>query len=263
MAGADSCRSLQRGMSSRNLGRMALTASLFSRLRKISDMPNRPMASAVKESPSARPRLPKVKRGMPVSWSRPTVPTARPRTIMVAVLSGDPAETNVIDAKRHQHQRHLDGLPDRHHDARKRRRDQHQPENGNRAADEAADGGDHQRRPCASLASHLVAIDTGDDGGSLAGNAHEDRGGRAAVHGAVKDAGQHDDAGGWIEAEGERQEQGHAGQRPEAREDADNGPPQAADEAIEQAFARQCDRKARHQLVEGGHQAHSEGAGRS
>ena len=59
-------------------------------------MPNRPMASAVNERPSASPRLPKVKRGVPVILSRPTVPTASPSTIMVAVLSREPPDTRVM-----------------------------------------------------------------------------------------------------------------------------------------------------------------------
>ncbi len=71
-------------------------ASLFSRLMKISESPNRPIASAVNDSPSASPRLPKVKRGTPVSLSKPTVPTARPSTIMAAVLSRDPPDTKVM-----------------------------------------------------------------------------------------------------------------------------------------------------------------------
>ncbi len=96
IAGADSFRSFQRGTRSLSFGRMALMVSLFSRLRRISEMPNRPMASAVKDSPSASPRLPKVKRGTPVSLSRPTVPIASPSTIMAAVLRRDPPETKVM-----------------------------------------------------------------------------------------------------------------------------------------------------------------------
>ena len=61
-------------------------------------MPKRPMASAVKDSPSASPRLPKVKRGAPVSLSRPMVPNASPSTIIAAVLRREPPEMKAMTA---------------------------------------------------------------------------------------------------------------------------------------------------------------------
>ena len=76
---------------------------------------------------------------------------------------------------------------------RERRRDQHQAEHADRAGDERGDRGDAERRARAALARHLVAVDAGDDRGRLAGHVEQDRGGRAAVLGAVVDAGEHDD----------------------------------------------------------------------
>ena len=58
IAGADSLRSFQRGMRSRSLGWIALMVAVCSRLIRISDMPNKPMASEVKDNPLASPTLP-------------------------------------------------------------------------------------------------------------------------------------------------------------------------------------------------------------
>jgi hypothetical protein len=97
-AGADSRRSAQRGISSLNFGRIALTASTFSRLIRISEIPNRPIASAVKDSPAVSSVLPKVRRGTPVSLSSPTVANASPSAIMAAVFAREPPDTAVMTA---------------------------------------------------------------------------------------------------------------------------------------------------------------------
>jgi hypothetical protein len=115
---------------------------------------------------------------------------------------------------------------------------------------ETVDRCDHQRRPGAPLAGHLVAVDAGDDGSGLARNADQDRRCRAAVHRTVEDAGQHDDPDGGIGAVGQRQQQRHAGEGAEARQHADDRAPQAADEAVQQSLPGQRDRKSVDELVE-------------
>src|SRR5258705_10775109 len=70
--------------------------SVFSRLMRISDRPNRPMASAANDKPPVRLGLPKVKRGTAVRLSSPVGPSRRPSVIMVAVLTREPADTTAI-----------------------------------------------------------------------------------------------------------------------------------------------------------------------
>jgi hypothetical protein len=44
--------------------------------------------------------------------------------------------------------------------------------------------------PARPVAGHLVALERRDDGGAFARGVEQDRGGRAAIHGAVIDAGE-------------------------------------------------------------------------
>ena len=169
---------------------------------------------------------------------------------MVAVLIREPARDQDDHAEREHDQHHLHGRADRDHDFRQRRGDEHEPQDRDGAADEAAEGGDHQGRAGAPSARHLIAFDAGDDRRRLAGNAHQDRGGRAAIHRAVEDAGQHDDADRRIEPECQRKQQRHARERPKPGQHADHGSPQAAEEAIEQSLPGERDREPGDELVE-------------
>ena len=134
--------------------------------------------------------------------------------------------------EREQDQHHLHRWADRDHHLGERRHDEHKTEDRDGAPDEAAERSDHQGRAGTTLAGHLIAIDAGNDRRRLAGDAHQDRRGRAAVHGTVENTGQHDDADGRIEAEGQRQQERDARERPDARQHADNGSPETAEEAI-------------------------------
>ena len=111
---------------------------------------------------------------------------------------------------------------------RRGREDQHHGCDG--AADERADRGDGERGAAAARFRHLVAVDRRDGGGALAGHVHQHGGDRAAIHGAVVDRRQHDDRAGRIELEGQRQQDCDAGDRPDARQHADRGADDAADE---------------------------------
>src|SRR5471032_1099565 len=55
-----------------------------------SAMPNRPSANATISTPSNKLGMPKVKRGVPVSMSLPTMPISRPQMVMATPLSGEP-----------------------------------------------------------------------------------------------------------------------------------------------------------------------------
>ena len=76
------------------------------------------------------------------------------------------------------------------------RREQGQQQRADGAGDEGADGGRGERLRGPAGLGHLVALDGRDDRGGLARGVEQDRGRRAAVHAAVEDAGEHDEAPG-------------------------------------------------------------------
>ena len=86
-------------------------------------------------------------------------------------------------------------------------------------------------RPCLG---HLVAVDRRDHARTFARQVDQDRGGRAAVLGAVVDAGEHDQGRDRRQAEGDRQQHGDGGDRAKAGQHADRRAEQHADEAVEQ-----------------------------
>ena len=90
---------------------------------------------------------------------------------------------------------------------RQRRREEDENERREGARDERADGGGGERRACATLARHLVAVDGSDRGRRLARKIDEDGRRRAAVLRAVVDAGQHDQRRDRLESERDRQQQ--------------------------------------------------------
>ena len=100
--------------------------------------------------------------------------------------------------------------------------------------DEGAEGRDPQGRPGPSLAGHLIPVQAGHDGGRLAGDVDQDRGGRSAVHGPVVDPGQHDDRRDRAHREGDRQEDRHGARRPDPGQDPDQRPDQDADETVQE-----------------------------
>ena len=107
--------------------------------------------------------------------------------------------------------------------------------------------------PARPVAGHLVALERGDDGGALARRVEQDRGGRAAIHRAVVDAGEQDEGGGRLDLEGDRQQQRDGERRAEAGQHADRGAERGADEAPHQVDRRERDREAVEELREGVH----------
>ena len=142
--------------------------------------------------------------------------------------------------------------PEPERDGRERRRDQGQHHHAECAADPGADRRDAERRAGAAFLRHGVAVDAGHHRRGFARNAHQDRGGRAAILRAVIDAGEHDDGLRGVEAEGHRQQDGNAGQRPDARQHADQRADQAAEKRVPQVGRRKGDGKAVCQAEEGG-----------
>ena len=99
--------------------------------------------------------------------------------------------------------------------------------------------------PARPLLRHLVAVETRDDRGRLARQLHQDRGGGAAVLAAVVDAGQHDERGGRLEVERDRQQHRDRRERPDARQHADHRAREHPDEAVHQVLQRKRDVEAR------------------
>ena len=104
--------------------------------------------------------------------------------------------------------------------------------------------------PGAALPRHLVAVDAGDDGGRLAGQVDQDRGGRAAVLRAVIDAGQHDQRADRRDVEGDRQEHRDGGERADAGQDADQRADRDAEHAVTEVLQREGDAEAEGEIVE-------------
>ena len=98
--------------------------------------------------------------------------------------------------------------------------------------------------PARPLTGHLIAVEAGDDGRSFSRDIQQDRSGRAAVHGAVANAREHDDGGDRIEREGGRQEQRDGRRRTDPGKHADQGSHGDADEAVEKVLRLQRDVKA-------------------
>ena len=139
------------------------------------------------------------------------------------------------------HQREIIRRTELERELGERRREEGDHQRRDAAGDEGADGRDPERGPGAAVARHLVAVERGDDGGRLARNVDQDRGGRAAVLGAVIDAGEHDQGGRRVEPEGERQQHRHRRHRPDPRQHADQRAEKAADEAIERVLPGERD----------------------
>ena len=200
----------------------------------ISPSPNTPMDSATKLSPSAISGRSKVKRGVPVSTSVPTRPSSRPSTIMVKALSSEP-EASATEATRPStiSEKYSAG-PNCSATLASGGANSARITVATEPGEERAQGGGRQRLAGAALLGHLVAVDRGHHRGGFPGQVDQDRGRRAAILGAVIDAGEHDQRRDRRQREGQRQQHGdgrRAARGPAARR---RGAEQAADEGVEQ-----------------------------
>jgi hypothetical protein len=109
---------------------------------------------------------------------------------------------------------------------------------------------------------HLVAVDAGDHRRRLARHVDQHRGDGAAIHGAVVDGAQHDDGAGWIEAEGERDQDRRCRPPARGRQHADQCAQRAAREGVEQVLPGQRRGEAREQVAERLHDLESDLADR-
>ena len=207
-------------------------------------MPNTPMASTAKSMPSERSASPRVSRSCPVSRSVPTVASSRPSTTMITALSTEPRASTIGERQAEHHQAEILRRPEQQREPGERRADRRDHQRRDRAGEERGDRRDAERNAGLALLRHLVAVERGDDRGRLARDVDQDRRGRAAVLGAVVDAGEHDQRAGRVDLEGQRQQHGDGGDRPDAGQHADQGADQAAQEAEHQVVRRQRRRKA-------------------
>ena len=169
--------------------------------------------------------------------------------------AGEAADRRVAEGRRHgdegdAHQCEVVLRTEVDRDLDQPGRQKHDPDGGKRARDEGPDGGGCERRPAAAGFRHLVAFERGGKRRTFARRVDQDGGGRAAVHAAVVDAGEHDERAGRIELEGDRQEQGDRQRRSDAGQNADRGAEQHADQCVKQVHRLGRDGEALEQRVE-------------
>ena len=127
---------------------------------------------------------------------------------------------------------------------------------GDGARHERADGRRGQRRTRAAVLGHLVALHGGDHAGRLAGGVEQNRGGRAAVHGAVVNAREEDHRGRDLDLGRDGQQHGHSHRRANAGQHAHCRTQGAAKQRPEQVDGRGGGGKARQECVQYVHHSH-------
>jgi len=125
-----------------------------------------------------------------------------------------------------------------------------QDQRADAAGEERTQTGGGQRGTGTALARHLVAVDHGHDRRGFTGQVHQNGGGGAAVLGAVVDAGQHDQRSHRRQRISGGQQHGDRGHRAHAREHADQGAQQTADEGVNQVLEGEGDAKTQSKVVE-------------
>ena len=199
------------------------------------------MAIGTKSRPSARDRLPKVKRLSPVKMSRPTVASSSPRAAAMIDLILLPLLTVATRRMPSMASAVYSGGPKSRAKLGDDRCQEGQADDGCGSAEEGADGRHAERGAGLALPGHLVAVKDGDHGGRFAGKPEQHGGDGAAVLGAVEDAGQHDDGGHGFDAVGQRQQDGDGCRGAEAGQDADEHADDDADQAVQQVGRLQDD----------------------
>src|SRR4029453_7288091 len=129
-------------------------------------------------------------------------------------------------------------------DPHEKGREEGQADGGEGAGDEGPDGGGGEGGRPAAPTRHAIALQRGDDRGGFAGSIDEDGGGRAAVHRAVVDAGEHDEAAGGRELVGRGQQQGARERGPDAGKHADRGAEERPEEGEQEVRGGERDAEA-------------------
>ena len=165
-------------------------------------------------------------------------------------LEQGPGTEIAQDREAEQHDREDLGRAELQGDLRHRGSNEHQEKDSERPGDKGTESRDSQGRSRPPLPGHLIPVDAGDGRRGLPGDVDQDRRGRAAVHGPVKNAGQHDDRRGRGDGKGDRQEErdGRGGSDP--RQDADQGADQTAEQAQGQIDGRDGDAEPGNDVLE-------------
>src|SRR5829696_8875607 len=203
--------------------------SVWSRLRRISAMPNMPIASTEKSMPSDRKLRPKVILSWPVSRSVPTVESRIPSRIIAIALRIEPRASTTAKTRPITMSEKYSAGP-KTSASRVSGAARAAIDRGAGPGEEGPDRRDAEGHARAPLARHLVAVERRDHGGGLARNVDEDGRGGAAVLGTVIDARQHDERPDRIDPEGDREQHRDGGDWPDARQNANQSANEAANE---------------------------------
>ena len=197
---------------------------------RTSPMPNRPMTTTTKETPSISWGISYTKRGAPCTTSMPTVPRAIPMTPLISDFDMDfpPTNTMVKSIPITIRLKNSAGPNFRANFATGERRRSMSPIVPRMPATKEADRGNSQGYPAASLARHLVTVNGGYNGRALTRNIEQDRGRRPAVHGAVVDRAHHDHGGCRVHPEGERNQHRDRGRGTQTGQDSHQRAEEAA-----------------------------------
>ncbi len=187
--------------------------------------------------------MPKLKRRTPEFTSVPTRPSSRPSTTMAIAFTSEPRASTTAAIRPHTISEKYSAGPNCSAIRASGGAATTISSVAHGPGEERAHRGNAERRSGASLPRHLMAVDGGDDGRSLARDVDQDGGGRAAVLGAVVDAGEQDQRRFRHQRERDRQQHRHCGHRADAGQHADDGAEQHADEAIGDVLQRQRDGK--------------------
>ena len=196
---------------------------------RISPMPNRPITAIRKSKPTSSCSCPKVIRSVPVTLSRPTAPSAKPRHMDASTLNGEPRAHADEAGERQEEDGEELGRSELQRELGDQRRQEGDQDHRHQRADERGGEGGGQRLVGLALLGHGMAVEGGRHRPGLARDIEEDRGDGAAEQRSPIDAGEHDDGRGRRHREGERQQDRHPVGAAEARQDADDDAEQNAD----------------------------------
>ena len=200
---------------------------------------------------------PKVKRICPVCVSAPTVPSRRPIRIIPSALINEPCASAIAATSPSTIRENFSIGPGASANSDSGCANASQDQRADAAGEEGTERGDGQRGPGAALARHLIAVETRHHRRRLAGEVHQDGGGRAAVLRAVVDSGEQDQGGHRRQREGRGQQHGYGGNRADSRQHSDQRAERHAEQAVEQILQCKRDAEAQREVVQEVHGASS------
>ena len=186
----------------------------------------------------------------PLIPSMPTSASARPMDSAATPLIAESDTTAEVAMKAKTASAKYSAGAEHGRQIGQRRGEEHHQDGGQDAAGEGADRGVANACGAAAALGHPVALEGGGDRRGVAGRVHQDRCRRVAEQPAEVDPGKHDERPDRVQAEGDRQQQGHRHRRPEAGQHADRGAEEAAENDPQQVHRRQHAAEALHQIAE-------------